>query len=185
MKIITIPHKTLRQRSKPVEVVDKKLVRFVQDLQDTLLKTRNPQGVGLAAPQVNSLQRIFVTNVDKKMRSFINPAIIGHSKEIVLGPPKKDNYLEGCLSIPGVYGPVPRYEWVELEFFVLDTTNKSLTKSAETFKDYEARVVQHELDHLDGALFIDYTLRFDLPLYEEDKKTKKLEEVDPSLFKYV
>lgn len=185
MKIITIPHKTLRATSKPVEVIDKKLHKFIKELQETLRKTKNPQGVGLAAPQVNSLQRIFVTHMDKQMRTFINPSIAGHSKNIVLGPPKKEAYLEGCLSIPGVYGPVPRYEWVELEYFSIEDTQSELVKSVEKFDDYAARVVQHELDHLNGALFIDYTLRFDLPLYQENKKTKKLEEVDPTLFQYV
>lgn len=185
MKIITIPHKTLRKTADPVKKVDKKLVKFVKDLQDTLGKTRNPQGVGLAATQVNSLQRIFASNVDKQMRAYINPAIVNHSKEVVLGPKKKDNYLEGCLSIPFIYGPVPRYEWVELEFYTIDEDKKELVKTVEKFEDYYARVIQHELDHLDGALFIDYTLRFDLPLYQENKKTKKLEEIDPSAFQYV
>ena len=120
MKIITIPHKTLRETAKPVVKVDKKLLKFVNDLTATLNKTKNPKGVGLAATQVNSLQRIFATNLDNELRSYINPAIIGHSKNIVLGPPKKEPYLEGCLSIPAIYGPVPRYEWVELEYYNID-----------------------------------------------------------------
>jgi peptide deformylase len=183
MKIITIPHQTLRTTAKPVTVVDKKLKKFITDLEKTLNATKNPKGVGLAANQVDDLHRVFSTHFDKQLRSFINPEITAASDDLVLGPDGKDPYLEGCLSIPGIYGPVYRHEWLELEYQLIE--NDTLTTHTEKFDDYNARVIQHELDHLNGVLFIDHTLEFELELYQENKTTKKLEEVDPSLFKYV
>lgn len=183
MKIITIPHPTLRQKAKSVTVVDKKLKKFIADLEQTLDKTRNPKGVGLAANQVDDLHRVFATHFDKKLRSFINPQIIKASDDLVLGPEGKEPYLEGCLSIPAIYGPVYRHEWLELQYQVIE--NDQLVTQTEKFEDFNARVIQHELDHLNGVLFIDYTLRLGLELYQENKETKKLESIDPSMFKYV
>lgn len=183
MKIITVPHPTLRLKAKEVLTVDKKLKKLVADIEQTLEKTRNPKGVGLAANQVDSLYRVFATNFDKQLRSYINPEIIEASDELVLGPEGKEPYLEGCLSIPGIYGPVFRHEWVELQFQTIQ--NDTLISHRERFFEYNARVIQHEFDHLNGALFIDYTLEDGLDLYKENSKTKKLEEIDPSIFKYV
>lgn len=184
MKIITIPHPTLREKAKAVVTVDKKLKRFIADLEKTLIEAKNPQGVGLAATQVDAHQRIFSTNLDRQLRSFINPEIITHSEQLVFGPDGKDDYLEGCLSIPGVYGPVPRYQWLELRYQAISNNNTLITHQ-EKFHDFNARVVQHELDHLNGVLFIDYTLKLELPLYQENKSTKKLEAIDTAPFQYV
>lgn len=183
MKIITVPHPTLRQTAAEVKVVDKKLKKFVKDLQETLAGTRNPPGVGLAATQVNDLHRVFATYLDKQLKSYINPAIINRSERLELGQEGEDPYYEGCLSIPGVYGPVPRHQWVDLRFQEID--GESLVTKEQRFTDFAARVVQHELDHLDGILFIDYSLKLNLPLFKENKKTKKFEEIDPSPFQYV
>ncbi|MDQ5951386.1 MAG: peptide deformylase [Patescibacteria group bacterium] len=183
MKIITIPHPTLRKTAKEVTTVDKKIVKFVSELEKTLDSTKNPKGVGLAATQVDDLHRIFATHFDNQLRSFINPEIISASDELVLGPEGKEPYLEGCLSIPSIYGPVFRHDWLDLRYQTIE--GDTLISHQEHFTDYNARVIQHELDHLNGVLFIDYTLEFGLELYKENSKTKKLEEVDPSLFAYV
>lgn len=183
MKIITIPHPTLRQTAKDIISVDKKIKKFITELEQTLDNTKNPKGVGLAATQVDSLYRVFATHFDKQLRSFINPEIIEASEELILGPEGKEPYLEGCLSIPGIYGPVYRHQWLELKYQVIE--NDTLVPHQERFDDYNARVIQHELDHLNGVLFIDHTLRDGLELYQENKKTKKLEEIDPSIFEYV
>lgn len=175
MQIITIPHQTLRSQTQEVVEVDKKLKQFLSDLESTLFKKDNPKGVGLAAPQVDRRLRIFTTqlptNEDPKglsvLRSYINPKILDHSEKLVFGPNKKEPRLEGCLSIPQIYGPVPRWEWLELEYQVL--SGDELVSKKEHFADFAARVVQHEYDHLFGKLFIDYTLTYDLPLYQEDE----------------
>lgn len=186
MKIITIPHPTLREKAALVTRVDKKLTDFTTDLETTLLGTFKPKGVGLAAPQVDRLKRIFATNIeenDRNLRSFINPVILNHSKNKTFGPDEKDPYLEGCLSIPGLYGPVPRWEWVDLEYQVV--SDGQLVTTQEHFEDFAARVAQHELDHLDGVLFTDYSVKFDLPLYKETDDRKKMEEIDKSLLQLV
>lgn len=186
MKIITVPHPTLRSVASAVTLVDKKLFKFIKDLEETLLETRNPKGVGLAAPQVDKLKRIFAINLaedNRELRSIINPVILEHSTELTYGPEKDEPYLEGCLSIPGIYGPIPRWEWVELSYEVVN--NNELVKKQERFEDYGARVIQHELDHLEGVLFTDYSLKYDLPLYKEKRSGKKMEEIDKSLLQYV
>lgn len=184
MKIITVPHQTLRKQAKAVTSFDKKLFTFVKQLSETLINKSDPPGVGLAAPQVDSAYRIFATylgklEADKKshMRVFINPVVTGHSKEILFGETEDDPRLEGCLSIPGLYGIVPRYRWIEFQFSYLDVNNELYT-TEERFTDFHARVMQHEFDHLEGILFTDYSLEYDLPVYRENPKTKKLEEID-------
>ncbi|PIR61390.1 MAG: peptide deformylase [Candidatus Pacebacteria bacterium CG_4_10_14_0_8_um_filter_43_12] len=183
MKIVTIPHPTLRKKAKPVEAVDKKLKQFVKELEQTLAGTRQPIGVGLAANQVNDLHRVFATNINQELRLFINPRIVNQSQKIIFGAKAKEEYLEGCLSIPGIYGPVPRYQWVELAYELIES--EDLKTKTEKFDDFAARVIQHELDHLNGILFIDYTLKNDLVLYQENKTTNKLEAIDSALFQYV
>ncbi len=181
MKIITVPHPTLRQTAQPVAAVTPHLTRFLPDFATTLRSTRNPKGVGLAAPQVNEQLRLFATNLEDGMRIFINPELIEMSDTITFGPDKNDPYLEGCLSIPGLYGPVPRHETVRVRFQEL--VDSHLTEPREeTFTDFPARVIQHEYDHLNGILFTDYTTKFNLPLYQ-GIRGGKLELIDASLVK--
>jgi peptide deformylase len=186
MKIITVPHRTLRTTAQPVEKVDKKVRQFIQDLEKTLAQKNNPRGVGLAAPQVDNKWRIFSTQLpmtpeseEYRLRTFINPRITDHSQAHTFGADPKEPTLEGCLSIPGFYGPIPRWEWVDLAYDYID--GDELKTSSEHFDDFAARVIQHEHDHLDGVLFIDYTIEYDLPLYKEDPKTEKLIELEPEI----
>lgn len=188
MKIITVPHQTLRTVATKVDRVDKKLLNFISDLEKTLEKKQNPKGVGLAAPQVDTKWRIFSTQLPisersevSVLRSFINPVILDHSDKHVYGTDPKHPRLEGCLSIPGFYGPVPRWQRLTLQYDYIDGTELKTTQ--EDFTDFAARVVQHEQDHLEGILFIDHTLRYDLPLYKEDPKTEDLEEIAPELMR--
>lgn len=180
MKIISAPHPTLRTVASEVTKVDKKLRQFVNELEETLRLKDNPKGVGLAAPQVDKKLRIFSTQfaLDEqydspaalKLDYYINPTITKHSGKQTFGQDKKNPQLEGCLSIPHLYGPVPRWEWVELNYFVIN--NDELEEKNKKFLDFEARVIQHELDHLNGILFTDYILEYDLPFYVENKKKR-------------
>lgn len=176
-EIILVPHPSLRTKTKLVTHVDKKLNKFIKDLEETLYKKMNPKGVGLAAPQVNKLIRAFSMNLDE-LETFINPTIIKTSKNHTFGPDVEDPIFEGCLSMPELYGPVPRWEWVEVEYQVI-SDNKLVGKKRK-MEAFEARVFQHEIDHLDGILFTDYSIKHDLPVYKETKKGK-YEEVDHSL----
>lgn len=189
MKIISVPHNTLRKQAKEVKAVDKKILAFMSELSKTLLETSDPPGVGLAAPQVDVEYRIFATymnhhdtesDADREMRVFINPLITDVSKKIVFGHDKdREPRLEGCLSIPGLYGVVPRYQWVDLSYQYLE--HGELKSTQERFTEFSARVIQHEYDHLEGILYTDYSLEYDLPVYKENPKTKKLEEIDKTI----
>jgi peptide deformylase len=181
MTIVTAPHPALRQTAKSITDVDKKLHDFVTNIGQTL-KTNKRRGVGLAAPQVEKQWRLFVTNLttdgdrdeaERQLKVYINPRIVAHSHQKEIGGTPDDTPLEGCLSIPSIYGPVPRYFWVEVEFEKI--SGDKLISAKEKLEDFPARLAQHEIDHLDGVLFTDYTLRYDLPLYQDNPDTEKLE----------
>ncbi len=179
MKIITVPHLTLRQVMPIVTTVGVQLQQFFPEFSATLKATRNPKGVGLAAPQVDEQYRIFATQLEDGIRIFINPQITATSKEITFGPDKNDPYLEGCLSIPGLYGPVPRYAALTLQYQSMKNGELTAPQQQE-FTDFAARVIQHEYDHLEGILFTDYITKYDLPLYQ-GARGGKLELLDKSL----
>jgi peptide deformylase len=184
MKVITAPHPTLRKVANPVTKFDKRLVKFVERLKKQLLLEKEPEGVGLAAPQVNKSWQIFILrhlgqNLDNQenqdqekekkpnnqldqLTAFINPKIIAHSTKKTLLKGAKD--FEGCLSIPKIYGPVPRWDWVEVEYQTLNQKGE-MEKRTEKYHDFLARVIQHEYDHLQGILFTDYLLDINLPAY--------------------
>lgn len=133
---------TLRAVSKPVKDITKKTLKLIKDM-EAAMKIEN--GVGIAAPQVGENVRIFLALIDqKKATTMINPEITWHSDEMVLGE-------EGCLSLPGQWGQVERYTELKVKF--LDIKGKPNTLK---LKNFNARVVQHEMDHLNGILFIDH-----------------------------
>lgn len=180
MKIITAPHPTLRQIAKEVTVFDKKFFKFLEELADTLIKNEQPKGVGLAAPQVNKSIRVFAAILGEKNQDsekpiiefFINPKITKHSEKKILGMADGSERFEGCLSVPIFYGPVPRYEWIETEYqslTTLDLKSQSQAKiKKERFVDFDARVIQHEYDHLEGIFFTDHILKNNLPAYIDE-----------------
>ncbi|MBN1409598.1 MAG: peptide deformylase [Spirochaetales bacterium] len=143
MDVITLGNELLRQKSAPVEGVDEKLRQFFRDMFEIMSRQK---GVGLAAVQVSSLLRFFITNVPKdKPRIFINPEIIETSIE-------QDVYEEGCLSVPGVNADIERPSSVKIQAY--NEKERPFTLSCEN--NLLARVIQHELDHLNGVLFIDH-----------------------------
>jgi peptide deformylase len=131
----------LRRRAKPVEMVTPEIERIIADMVDTMY---DEVGLGLAAPQVGISLRLMVVGDDegREARALINPVIAEQGGEIVAE--------EGCLSIPGVFAPVKRAEWVRLE--AQDQRGRPVSLTA---RGLRARVFQHEMDHLDGVLFID------------------------------
>lgn len=173
--IVRAPHKALRTVAKPIETVDTKLRQHLESLQYTLQRTTNPPGVGLAAPQIDQPYRAFTTQLihphtdQYRIRLFINPRITDQADRQVLGTNPRDPDLEGCLSIPYLYGPVARPEWVTLTWQELTDSEKLSDWHTETFFDFPGRVIQHELDHLNGILFTDHILKQNQPLYREEK----------------
>lgn len=146
LKIITGEnHPILRAVAKPVKKFDGALKKFARDLKAAMIAAK---GLGIAAPQVGESIRLFwvILNFDTDHEinvAMVNPDIISHGAKMLLAE-------EGCLSLPGVYGNVKRYKDIIVEFFDLDGGRQRLELSG-----LNARVVQHEKDHLDGVLFID------------------------------
>lgn len=147
----------------------------------------DPPGVGLAAPQIDSLWRIFATQLDQDQHSrnpirlMVNPVIIDKSDKKVLGTNPRHPDLEGCLSIPELYAPVLRSEWVTVRWQAPDWQDQLAGEHTETFFDFSARVIEHELDHLDGILFTDHVREQGQPLFRSVKDS--LEEVSIEITK--
>ena len=132
----------LKQRAAEVANVDGSLVRLVEDMVETMYEA---PGVGLAAPQVGVQKRLFVYDLNDGhgARTIINPTISESRGEW--------EYEEGCLSVPGLYFPIVRPKEVHLTGYDLDGNEVSIEAD-----EFEARVFQHELDHLDGKLLLEH-----------------------------
>jgi peptide deformylase len=140
LPIRTFPDPVLRQQAGEVEEITDVHRRLVSDMLDTM---REAPGVGLAAPQIGVLERIFVWEVEEESGVVINPRIVVSSEELV-------EEEEGCLSLPGIAYEVVRNAGVRVEGLDLDGSELTLEAT-----DLLARVCQHEIDHLDGVLFVD------------------------------
>lgn len=141
-KIIYLPDPRLRKVSKPIELIDDALQTLIDDMFETMYHAR---GVGLAAPQIGINIRLSVIDVvgDKTQQLvLINPEIIAHEGEI--------EYQEGCLSVPGVYDNVRRAETVTMR--AQDRTGQFYEVTASGLL---GECIQHEIDHLNGKLYID------------------------------
>jgi peptide deformylase len=158
--VVKIPGKVLRQKSQEIAKVTKKTQLLIDEMFRIM---RGANGIGLAAPQIGILQRLIVVSPDgMKPTALINPKIV-QSEGAAIGE-------EGCLSIPGLYGDVERSESVILE--AQDRKGRALRLELAGLK---ARVVQHEIDHLDGILFIDKVDHKTLHWMHPDKEATKAE----------
>jgi peptide deformylase len=167
--IVTPPNPTLRKKATKVRSVTPSVQTLADDMVETM---RAAPGVGLAAPQVDASQRVIVVEyadgneemdveeTPPKLFIVINPEITRRSRETLMG-------TEGCLSLPGLMGDVERHEWVTVKG--LDRHGKSFKKKA---RGWLARIFQHEIDHLDGILFIDRATEIyrveEIPSSDED-----------------
>ena len=139
LDIRTYPDPVLLRVAEPVTRFDDALRRLLNDMAETMYAA---DGVGLAAPQVGVSRRIVVIDVGEGLIELINPVITKREGSVVGG--------EGCLSVPNFEGEVERAEYIECEFF--DRKGKRMKLASDGIL---AIAVQHELDHLDGILFID------------------------------
>lgn len=161
-KIITLPHPLLRKRSTVVDPANADTGRLIRDLCNTLEAKENPRGVGLSAVQIGVLARVIVIrDPNKELVPLINPEIIWRSNKGFWKPSKRKNPLEGCLSIPGIWGQVKRDPYIKVAY--QNREGKTITKS---FRNFPAIVVQHEIDHCDGILFIDRVIEQKGKLYQ-------------------
>lgn len=153
-KIITLPNEHLRAHSRKVGLITSDIVNIVKDMEAATLDWEDHRkyelGVALAAVQIDKLYRIiiirnnFENKDDRSFSVFINPVITKYVGKIV-------EDFEGCLSIKDIYGRVPRYEKVRVR--AIDIKGQRFQFTADSFM---ARILQHEVDHLNGKLFIDY-----------------------------
>ena len=137
--VVQVGDEVLRQKCFPVEVFDEKLWALLDDMKDTVKKE---EGARLAAPQVGILRRAVVVDVEEGYFEFVNPEIIAQSGE--------QNGWEGCLSVRGKQGVVSRPMKVTLRYY-----DRQGEKHILKAKGFFARAICHELDHLDGVLYID------------------------------
>jgi peptide deformylase len=144
LKIVKIGDDTLRKKCRPVDEITPKVIQLLDDMIETM---RAADGVGLAAPQVGILRRIVVIEVEEgQVLELINPKIVAYAGE--------QDGLEGCLSLPGQWGLVKR---------PMHVTVRALNRRGESFditgSGLLAKAFCHELDHLDGKLFVDCAIR--------------------------
>lgn len=171
-KVVPSTETGLRKVSKPVGVIDKKVKNIITDLKDTLEIQKEPEGVGLAAPQIGKNVRIFYANYKGFSRIVINPEIVKVVKKKKPTHKKVSSHdhhheiLEGCLSLPNFYGPLKRADSVTLKYL-----NEEGEDVIETFTGFHAQIILHEVDHLNGILFVD-------KLIEQKKKLYKLSSND-------
>ncbi len=154
-KVLTSGNKKLRVVSKELteaEIKSPETQVLINDLTETMFLEN---GIGIAAPQIGVHKRVIIINMGKGAASYINPKITSKSKTLVESE-------EGCLSVPGVFGIVERSKAVTVEFIKNNGKSKKMK-----VKGLEAIVFQHEIDHLDGILFIDKAIRLNTPLLEQ------------------
>ncbi len=152
--IIALPNPHLRQKSKKVGYISEEIKKLIDDMKDATInwdQNRDHEvGVALAAVQIDKLLKIIVIRnnyedkTDTTFTALINPEIVKKEGTI-------ENDFEGCLSVPNIYGKVPRYSKVKVK--ALDLNGKEFRMSAEGFI---ARILQHEIDHCNGIVFIDH-----------------------------
>lgn len=183
----------MREVSKEVPTFDSRIEKLIRDLQATLKVQKDPVGVGLAAPQVGKTIRLFLARIGAHDVVFINPEITWLSKatndpssqgssghthkrnksQKAQESEEKEYLMEGCLSLPHYYGPVERAREVKVTF---ETPKRMangawrIVKKEKRYKGLTAQIVQHEVDHLNGVLFIDRLLQQKRKLYEQRGK---------------
>lgn len=164
MEIVLVPHRILRQKAKKLESIHEEDIKIANQMMEVMKKA---PGVGLAANQVGVLKQIVTINFEdqeKKIKAnyiLFNPLIVKYSKETTI-------MEEGCLSLPEQYADIERPKKITIEY--IDKNKKLITREVDGF---EARILQHEIDHLSGKLFIDYlsSLKRNILI----KKVKKLQ----------
>jgi peptide deformylase len=158
LEVLAIPDSRLKQLSEPVEHFDLTLRDFINDLEETM--DSSPGGVGIAAPQVARLINVVIVDVSSK------PKIKNHGRLILINPEitqwqGMEKGREGCMSVPDYTGNVIRAKKIELKAY--DECGMLTTYQCE---GYEARAIQHEIDHLDGVLFLDRLVSRRADLFE-------------------
>jgi peptide deformylase len=186
-KLVLYPASILRRKCRQVKPFDKEAKKVAEELKKTLRETKI--SAGLAAPQLDYDLRIFGAKCYKCEREggcediniYVNPKIVkgwGEKEYLLLENEngKREDFLEGCLSFPGLFGTVKRWRKIKVEYETLGSGG-GLIKKKEELVGFEAIVFQHELDHLDGVLFLDHIENQGGKLFKSKKEG--MEEIDP------
>lgn len=177
LKIVIVPNNILSLPTKTVENIDVNIKKIVSNMEKALIAQNDPPGVGLAANQVGLDLSIFIIKPTEKskIKAFINPKVINVGAQFIApkkgvinhAPTKKTHHkrvkLEGCLSIPRIWGPVKRKDRVFLKY--QDINGKEYLK---WFTGFEAIIIQHEMDHLNGIVFTQRAIEQKGQLYREE-----------------
>ena len=168
-KILTIPDPILRKISQPVNKVDKEIKNLMDDMLETMY---GAPGIGLAAVQIGILKRVIVIDLSKENEKknpifIVNPEIIFKSDDLV-------SYEEGCLSIPNHFAEIKRPNTCKIKFLNYEGEQKELKADG-----LLATCIQHEIDHINGVLFIDYLskLKKDLIIKKVKKQNKEINRI--------
>jgi peptide deformylase len=170
LKIVKAPNPVLATVAKKIEKIDATTKRHIKDMTETLEAAKDPEGVGLAAPQVGLSLQLFIVKQtpDSPVSVYINPVVESFPNVKVAKTKKKAaTKLEGCLSVDDIWGVVDRHKKVRLSY--LDQQGQHHTK---TFSGFLATIVQHEVDHLNGILFTKRVLEQKQKLYKSSKDEK-------------
>ena len=176
--IISVPHKDLRKSSKKIIKINQEIKKIIENMKSATISWDNSRdhevGVALAAVQIDALYRIIIVREDYENKdndnfiAYINPEIVKLEGNLV------EDY-EGCLSVPDIYGKVPRYSRAKIK--ALDINGQETIFKV---KDFLARIFQHEIDHTNGILFIDHIKeKYDrFYVLDDQGKLKKLKKED-------
>lgn len=166
-QIVQAPSEILRSATKPISI---DVTKIVEEMKKTLIAQKDPEGVGLAANQVGLPYKLFLARFSARktepIRVFINPKIVSHSEDFQVE--KRNSSLEGCLSVPKLYGLVKRWKSVTLQYKTETGEDKT-----ETFEGFPAVVIQHEMDHLNGKIFVERILEQNGRLYKMTGKNSE------------
>ena len=148
-EIITVPNPLLKTVSKPVDAIDSKILGILNDMLETMYAA---PGIGLAAIQIGIPKRLLVIDIGRDIENrdphfFINPEILDPAEEL-------GSFEEGCLSVPGVWEEIERPNECNVRFLDINGDEKNIRYSG-----MMATVIQHEMDHLNGIVFVDYLSR--------------------------
>ncbi len=183
LKIVQAPNTVLSQPAKPIIKIDKTIQQLIREMKETLINAKDPEGVGLAAPQVDKSVQLFIIRqtprspilvfINPKIEQFLDdtirvnpPEIRGNQKKEISENPKEEKkvQLEGCLSLFSIWGVVNRHPGIVLSY--QDETGQRHRKK---FNGFIATIIQHEYDHLQGILFPKRVLEQKNQLYKSKK----------------
>ena len=161
MDILLSTNPALRKSAQSIRKVDASTQALIDTLIAAVKAQKDPEGVGLAAPQIGVQKRVFVALLGGHWVPFINPIITWKSQD-------QNKALEGCLSFPGIYGEVQRPISIEIK-----TMHRNAKPIVRRYTKLAARVLQHEFDHLDGILFIDHVRKQEGHMFRSLGKDEK------------